>query len=74
MSKDSFDLSGQVALITGGNGGIGLGIATGLMEAGASVVIAARDQAKTQAVVDGLIKTGPKAIGLTVDVEDGDSV
>ncbi len=74
MPNDSFDLTGQVALITGGNGGIGLGIATGLMEAGASVVIAARDQAKTQAVVDGLIKTGPKAIGLTVDVEDGDSV
>ena len=74
MPNDSFDLTGQVALITGGNGGIGLGIATGLMEAGASVVIAARDQAKTRAVVDGLIKTGPKAIGLTVDVEDGDSV
>ena len=74
MPKDSFDLSGQVALITGGNGGIGLGIATGLIEAGASVAIAARDQAKTRNVVDGLTKTGSKAIGLAVDVEDGDSV
>ena len=74
MPKDSFDLSGQVALITGGNGGIGLGIATGLIEAGASVTIAARDQAKTRTVVDGLTKTGSKAIGLAVDVEDGDSV
>jgi 2-deoxy-D-gluconate 3-dehydrogenase len=41
-----FDLTGRVAIVTGGNGGIGLGIARGLVEAGAAVVVAARDAAK----------------------------
>ncbi len=37
-----FDLSGKVAVVTGGNGGIGLGMAKGLAQAGAAVAIAAR--------------------------------
>ena len=41
-----FDLSGKVAIVTGGNGGIGFGIASGLAAAGATIVIAARDQKK----------------------------
>jgi 2-deoxy-D-gluconate 3-dehydrogenase len=41
-----FDLTGRVAIVTGGNGGIGLGIARGLVEAGAGVVLAARDAGK----------------------------
>lgn len=40
----SFDLAARVAIVTGGNGGIGLGMATGLINAGASVVIAGRDR------------------------------
>ena len=43
-----FDLTGRVAIVTGGNGGIGLGLARGLAAAGASVVIAARDLAKSR--------------------------
>ena len=39
MAFQPFDLSGRVALITGGNGGIGLGMARGLLEAGAEVSI-----------------------------------
>jgi NAD(P)-dependent dehydrogenase (short-subunit alcohol dehydrogenase family) len=41
--SDLFELSRRVALVTGGNGGIGLGMAKGLTEAGASVAIAGRD-------------------------------
>ena len=46
-----FDLTGKRALVTGGNGGIGLGIARGLAGAGADVAIAARNRDKTDAAV-----------------------
>ncbi|MFM2148107.1 MAG: hypothetical protein RLZZ187_413 [Pseudomonadota bacterium] len=46
-----FDLSGRVALVTGGNGGIGLGMARGLAACGARVIIAGRDVAKNTAAV-----------------------
>jgi 2-dehydro-3-deoxy-D-gluconate 5-dehydrogenase len=52
--SSSFDLSGRVALVTGGNGGIGLGMAVGLASAGASVMIAARDQKKSVAALETL--------------------
>ena len=44
-----FDLKGRVALVTGGNGGIGLGMARGMAEAGAAVAIAGRNTAKSEA-------------------------
>ncbi len=49
-----FELDGKVAIVTGGNGGIGLGIARGLAGAGARVVVAARDAAKSAAARDEL--------------------
>ncbi len=53
-----FDLTGRVAIVTGGNGGLGLGMARGLAEAGATVAIAARDEAKGQAAIEELNAAG----------------
>src|SRR5690349_10519399 len=49
--NNPFDLSGRVALVTGGNGGIGFGMAEGLAAAGAAIMIAGRDSAKSEAAV-----------------------
>ncbi len=74
MNKGLFDLTGRVAIVTGGNGGIGLGMARGLAAAGASIVIAGRNQAKSEAAVTELATGGAKAIAVTVDVNDSAAV
>jgi 2-deoxy-D-gluconate 3-dehydrogenase len=68
-----FDLSGRVAVITGGNGGIGLGMGKGLAAAGATIVVAGRDQAKSRAAVDELKAAGGQASAIPVDVLKEDS-
>jgi NAD(P)-dependent dehydrogenase (short-subunit alcohol dehydrogenase family) len=65
-----FDLSGSVAVVTGGNGGIGLGIARGLAKAGAAVAIWARDAAKSEAAVKELERLGARALALPCDVAE----
>jgi 2-deoxy-D-gluconate 3-dehydrogenase len=65
-----FDLQGRVALVTGGNGGIGLGIARGLAKAGASLVIAGRNQQKNAAAVEELRALGAACEAMQVDVAD----
>jgi 2-deoxy-D-gluconate 3-dehydrogenase len=65
-----FDLSGRVAVVTGGNGGIGLGMAKGLARAGARVVVAARNEEKSSAAVRELKALGSDAFALAVDVTD----
>ena len=67
MSKP-FDLAGRVAIVTGGNGGIGLGMATGLAQAGASVVVAGRNAGKSAAAVKALQALGAKAAAVEADV------
>src|SRR5204862_2461823 len=62
-----FDLSGKAALVTGGNGGIGLGMAQGLAQAGARVAIAGRDSAKNQKALTAL---GAGAVAIVADVCD----
>jgi 2-deoxy-D-gluconate 3-dehydrogenase len=69
-ARSLFDLSGTTALVTGGNGGIGKGIAVGLADAGASVVIAARNEAKTASTVAEIEERGGRAVGLGCDVKE----
>ena len=68
-----FDLTGKVAVVTGGNGGIGLGMARGLAQAGASVVVAARNPEKSAAAVAELEGFGAKCAFMALDVADPDS-
>ena len=68
-----FDLSSRVAIVTGGNGGIGLGMARGLAGAGASMVIAGRDEVKNAAAVAELEALGAPTMAVTVDVTDEES-
>jgi 2-deoxy-D-gluconate 3-dehydrogenase len=72
--KNLFDLTGKVAIVTGGNGGIGLGIARGLAAHGASIVVAARNTEKTAMAVKELQGLGASASGIAVDVRDEASV
>lgn len=69
-----FDLKGKVAIVTGGNGGIGLGMAKGLASGGARIVVAARNQEKSVAAVSELKALGSEAFALSVDVRDEASV
>src|SRR3982074_2891016 len=70
MTTALFDLRGKVAIVTGGNGGIGLGMARGLAEAGADIAIVGRNEAKSDAAVADLRQRGVKAIPVITDVTD----
>ncbi len=69
-----FDLKGKVAVVTGGNGGIGLGMARGLARAGARIVVAARNREKSRAAVTELERLGGEAVAVEVDVTQEASV
>jgi 2-dehydro-3-deoxy-D-gluconate 5-dehydrogenase len=69
-----FDLKGRVGLVTGGNGGIGLGLARGLAKAGAAVMVAGRNADKNAAAVAELRALGAEADAVIVDVTDEASV
>ena len=65
-----FDLTGRVAVVTGGNGGIGLGMARGLAAAGARVVVAARNAEKAEAA---LAELGNQSTFIALNVADESS-
>lgn len=66
-----FNLTGKVAIVTGGNGGIGLGMARGLASAGARVVVSGRDRDKSAAAVTELNALGgAEALAIAADVTD----
>ena len=71
-----FDLTGKVALVTGGNGGIGLGFAEGLVEQGADVCIWGTNEAKNTAAKAALeaIRPGAKVAALRCNVADEQAV
>jgi 2-deoxy-D-gluconate 3-dehydrogenase len=72
--KRMFDLSGRVAIVTGGNGGIGLGMARGLASHGATIVVAGRKTEKSEAAAKELEGLGARASVFTVDVKDESQV
>ena len=67
-NKSLFDLSGRVAVVTGGNGGIGRAIALGLARAGASVAVLARNEEKNRLVLAELQGIGRPALVYQLDV------
>ena len=74
MAYKAFDLTGQVALVTGGNGGIGLGMAKAVAEAGADVAIWGTNAGKNADAKAQLEKTGRRVLALQVDVGDETAV
>jgi NAD(P)-dependent dehydrogenase (short-subunit alcohol dehydrogenase family) len=75
MSLDIFKLDGRVALITGGNRGLGFAMAQALAEAGANVVVTSRQEERaveSAAALAGI--TGQRTMGLVVDVTDAEQI
>jgi 2-deoxy-D-gluconate 3-dehydrogenase len=70
MTAKPFDLKGKAAIVTGGNGGIGLGIARGLADAGADIAVVGRNEAKSKAAAAELAARGVRAVAVVADVTD----
>lgn len=74
MSTGSFDVTGQICLVTGGTSGMGRAIAEGLATAGAHVVVGSRDIERVRATERSLTDAGKVCVGLPLDVTDPNSV
>jgi len=69
-SCDRFRIDGRVAVVTGASAGLGVGLATGLADAGARVVLAARRGDRLEAVAEQLSQKGAEVLAVTCDVTD----
>jgi 2-deoxy-D-gluconate 3-dehydrogenase len=74
MDSALFDLNGSVALVTGGNGGIGLAIADAFAGAGADIAIWGRNPEKSRSALEQLKPHGRRAVAFQVDVTDGEQL
>lgn len=74
MAYKPFDLTGKVALVTGGNGGIGFGMVEALAQAGADVVIWGSNPTKNEAAAEQLKETGVRVLTQLVNVADENQV
>src|SRR5918911_795750 len=72
--RRTFDLTGHVALVTGGNSGIGLGMALALAEAGADVAIWGTNPTKNEAAAERLRATGRRVLATVCDVSSEEQV
>lgn len=70
VSRDMFDLSGRVAIVTGGCSGIGQAMAAGLARYGARIVVASRDIAKCDAAAQALQESGAEVLAIATDVSE----
>ena len=70
---DWFDLTGKVAVVTGGNGGIGLGMARGLARAGASIAVVGRDAGKSARAVSEIEAIGAIAVAIEADLTESEA-
>lgn len=68
------DLTGRVALVTGGNSGVGLGMANGLAQAGADVCVWGRNREKNAIAAEQLRSHGNRVLSLEVDITDESAV
>lgn len=73
-SANIFDLTGKVVLVTGGNGGIGLGMATGLANAGATTIVWGRNAEKNEAALSALAACRGSAFAEAVDITNESAV
>ncbi len=74
MNHNLFDLTGKVALITGGNSGLGLGFARGLGKCGADLMIWGRNEENNALAAEELAQLGVRVESASIDVSDEDAV